>query len=257
MQRLAILAHYDAKNRIRRHTVHYLRALREVADNVAFVSTSKLPSSETDKLGDLCNNVWQLQNVGFDFGMWRYAIERLELSGVDELVLTNSSVIGPVTPLEGAFAKMAREACDFWAMTDNAEIAWHLQSYFMVFRRGAFTSSCFREFFGSVLGYRNKDQVIRSYEVGLTVYLAERGLRPKALVPFTDVVPKRRQDPKRTRTNTTCCYPLRLLQLGMPFVKVELLRDNPAHVPLKPVHAFLANAGYDADLIELDKTEVR
>ena len=56
-------------------------------------------------------------------------------------------------------------------MTDSFEIRWHVQSYFLVIKRRALQSLAFSQFFNAVLPYRDKDQVIRSYELGLTRFL--------------------------------------------------------------------------------------
>jgi hypothetical protein len=94
-----------------------------------------------------------------------------------------------------------------------------------------------------------------SYEVGLTTFLVEQGLVPGALVPiesWATWVERRRMDLER-RWNPTLFYPKKLLSLGMPFVKMMLLRDNVGQVPLEPVYRAMADAGYDLDLIELDR----
>ncbi len=53
--------------------------------------------------------------------------------------------------------------------------------------------------------------------------------------------------------NPTLFHPERLLSLGMPFVKMMLLRDNPGNVPLAPIYRAMATAGYDLRLVELDR----
>jgi hypothetical protein len=57
--------------------------------------------------------------------------------------------------------------------------------------------------------------------------------------------------------NLTCLAPMQLLHHGMPYVKVELLRDNPARVDLRPVWRALDMAGYDRGLVEFDRPAVR
>jgi len=56
------------------------------------------------------------------------------------------------------------------------------------------------------------------------------------------------------RWNPTLFHPEKLLSLGVPYVKVMLLRDNVGRVPLAPVYRSLAASGYDLRLIELDRT---
>jgi lipopolysaccharide biosynthesis protein len=191
------------------------------------------------------------ENVGLDFGMWRHALERVDLGAWDELVLANSSVFGPLTPLARAFERMAPSDCDFWGMTNNHELAPHIQSYFLVFRRAALASTAFGRFWQGVLPYESKWQITLSYEVGLTTYLVENGLRPALVAPVEELpVPFWRRD---VVGNPTCRFPVLLLEEGVPFVKVELLRENPLGVPLWPIYRWMQRRGYDLGLVEFDR----
>jgi hypothetical protein len=46
--------------------------------------------------------------------------------------------------------------------------------------------------------------------------------------------------------------PFALLDHGVPYVKVELLRDNPHQIPLARVRARMAASGYPLDLLDRD-----
>jgi rhamnosyltransferase len=178
--------------------------------------------------------------------MWAQAIRNLDLRAWDELVLTNSSIIGPVTPLAEAFERMRGTDCDFWGMSDTLAIDYHIQSFFLVFRSSLLKSGQIERFFASVLPYRHKLQVIRSYELGLTQFLLDQGFVPAALASVYD---------RRLRLgsgNPSIRTPMTLLGLGVPYVKVELLRDNPERLRLGPVRARMASLGCPVDLLELD-----
>jgi len=253
-RRLAIFAHYDAQGRVKRHVQYHLRALREVCDTVWFVSSASLSPGELGTAAALTDRAWTRENVGFDFGMWREALGQANLSEWDELVLTNSSVFGPLWPLTRAFETMQRSSCDVWAMTDNVERGWHLQSYFLVFRARCLRSDAFRRFWDSVELLRDKREVIESYEVGLSRFLTDEGFEADALVPERSLPPRPLSHWLRRPQffNPTLVQPLALLERGMPYVKVELLRDNPMEQPLEPVLRAMGRAGYDRSLIEID-----
>jgi lipopolysaccharide biosynthesis protein len=254
--RVAFFAHYDAGDRVRPYVTEHLARLRPMAERIVFVSTSRLPESEVQKLRPYAETILLKDNAGFDFGMWQHALERTDLGHCDELILTNSSVFGPIHPLGPIFGRMNDSTCDFWGMTDNFEYRWHLQSYFLVFRQRALQSDAFRAFFRSVLPYRDKGPVVLGYEVGLTSFLVENGLRPGAVAPvesWASWASRRRMDLERS-WNPTLFHPEKLLSLGMPYVKVMLLRDNVGRVPLAPVYRAMATSGYDLRLIDLDRT---
>jgi rhamnosyltransferase len=246
MRRLALFAHYDAQAEVKPYIVYYLQRLREVCDDVIFISNSALPERETAKVEALCSRVLLRDNVGYDFGMWRDGLEAIELQGWDELVLTNSSIFGPIHPLDAALRRMSEVACDFWGMTESKEIGWHLQSYFLVFRERVLASSAFREFWKGVLPYRDKHQVVRSYEIGLSTFLREQGFAAAAFVPASEI-PVRWFH--RYPSNPTLEHAEFLIRYGMPFVKVQLLRENPFDRQLAPIYAALEAAGYDGSLV--------
>lgn len=255
MKRIALFAHFDGQNEVKPYIVEFLRRLRPCCDDVVFVSTATLGQAELDKVRPFCGRVLLRENVGFDFCMWQDALRDLDISDVDELVLTNSSVFGPIFPLAPIFERMTASAADFWGMTDNFAITWHLQSYFLVLKRRVLTSPLFAQFFASVLPFRDKWQVVRSYEVGLSKFLTENGFEGAAFAALGSWVddPERRDRIARARLDSTIFFPLELLQSGMPFVKAALLRENPGRVPLEPVRELMRRSGYSTELVRFDR----
>ncbi len=255
--RLCLFAHFDAQGEIKPFIVHYLRQLRETCDEVVFITVSAPPAHELSKLEGLVTEVLHKDNEGYDFAMWQLALAGRDLSAYDEVLLTNSSVFGPLWPLARSFERMASVACDVWGMTESPEIDWHLQSYFLLFRRAAHQSPWFKTFWDSVVPYRSKFQAIRSYEIGLSVFLRERGLCLVSLAPLPPPPPRTLADRWHGRHpptgNPTCGRPADLIDAGMPLVKVELLRDNPMDVDLRPVHQQIARSGYDLGLLVYDR----
>ncbi|MBK7399927.1 MAG: hypothetical protein IPJ34_27670 [Myxococcales bacterium] len=253
MRRLAIFAHFDPNDRVRPYVHHHLAGLKRSCERVVFVSTSALSASEQASLSPVCSDVFLRENVGLDFAMWKHALERVSLDEVDELVLTNSSVYGPLgDQLERAFASMAGVDCDVWGVTDSMDMDWHLQSYFLVFRRAAHASEAFRRFWAHVLPMKTKSQIIRSYELGLTSFFVESGFRLASLMPYGTFPPPPTLARLRgaRRGNPTIFHPLELLERGSPYVKVELFRDNRFGFDLSALRAAMAARGFDLALID-------
>jgi len=258
MKRVAVYAHYDAQGLVRRYVLHYLAELRRVVDEIWFVSTGALSEAELEKVRDLCARAWVRPNVGYDFGMWQDALSKLSLDGVDELVLTNSSVFGPLGSFEPLFARMADSPADMWGATENYDHARHLQSYFVVMRKRLLQSAAFRQFWSSVLPYSNKRQVILSYEIGMSIFFRDQGFELEAAVNVPTLYGV---EPGsiwwkpicQVTGNPTMRNGAELIGLGLPLVKVELLRDNPFRVKLRKVYAAIERSGYDVGLIEFDR----
>jgi len=254
VNRLAIFAHFDAHDRVKNHIIDYLSKLKAECERIVFVSTSALPPEESEKVLRIADQVILAENVGFDFGMWRHALDRIDWQNSDEIVFANSSVLGPVFPLRPIFDQMSTPACDFWGMTDCDELSWHLQSYFLVIRRPLIVSPHFARFWDSVLPFRNKLQVTLSYEIGLSTYFRDQGFKAGAFAPVDAWAPPAiRRRMRRTRAfNPTLFYPLELLAVGMPFVKVSLLKENVGRLPLGPVREAMRAAGYDMSLVDVE-----
>lgn len=256
MRRLTLFAHYDAKAEVKPFILHYLDRLREISDRIVFVSTSPLSDDEQKKLAPTCSDVLLVENIGLDFGMWKRALEVVPVDGFDELILANSSVFGPFGSLSPIVDRMGAIPCDFWGINDNIELGWHIQSYFLVFRQNALRSRAFSDFWKHMLLMRTKEQVIRSYEVGLSTYLTESGLRAAVVAPLACLQPLpfvQRIVGGGSRRNPTVYHPIELIDLGMPFAKIELLRDNPARVDTKRVYERMRDEGYDLRLVEFDR----
>ena len=247
MKRVAIYAHYGASAKVALHVFHFLGELRSLGFEICFVSNSPVSPESQTEISKVCQKIILRENTGLDFSMWQAALAGYDLSTLDELLLTNSSIIGHLQPLAPLWQNPLVSQCDFWGLTDNDEITLHLQSYFLVFHKNVIRSECFARFWKSVLPYADKDQVIRSYEVGLTTWLEQNGFNWKALYHQYDLF-KRYAESRKKRSfsskvldrlkrrgvpaqlpgrNTTLYYPDLLILSGMPFLKASLLKDQP------------------------------
>ena len=277
-RRLLLYAHFDPEDVVRDYVVHALRAMRPSCSSIRFATTSRLPEPERQKLASYVDECRELENVGFDFFMWKRTLEPGDVETYDEIVLMNSSVYGPFCDPSSMFDAMAQEPCDAWGITENLEFDWHVQSYFMVFRKPILESDAFGAFWGSVLPHRSKRQVIRSYELGLSQWLRDNGFTVRALCPWNRVVTYLESNRHRAfvfdrnlpralwlavRTaaflrrwlpwfpiatvNPTIAFPEELLELGVPFLKLEVMRDNPFGRDVEAIRWKLKSLGYPTD----------
>jgi rhamnosyltransferase len=251
-KRLGIFAHYDAQDEVRPSIEHYVRHLRAECDELVFVSTSALADVELAKVRPYCREAILRPNVGFDFAMWQLGLQRVDLDAFDEVVLANSSVLGPVRPLGDLFRRMAKIPCDFWGVTESREHCVHLQSYFLVFRARVLRSNAFRTFFEAVLPFTDKQQVIYSYELSLTRWFEEQGFTWTAAFPYAHFEGQGPRGAKEPLNPAVLCA-AQLLRLGDPFVKAEVFRLTPSLVRLRDVQRALAATGYGDELLRLDR----
>lgn len=224
--RVVIIAHYAEGPSPSPRFMRFVAGLATVCDRCFVVSTSPLRNDAAERLGLPRDQVITRPNVGFDFASWRDALARGVAHDADELVLTNSSLIGPVRPLAEIFAEIEQRPCDFWGLTEGRSPRPHLQSYFLVFRRRALEHPAFAAFFAGVRDLTDKAEVVREYELTLTERLSAAGLRSDVLLRYHDVL-RYVWGPLagfRNGANLTYHFPLALIDLGFPFMKVEALR---------------------------------
>lgn len=262
-KRACVFAHFDRDDVVDEYVLFYLNQLLSVAKHIVFVSTASLPESEIAKVESLGVKAIVRENVGYDFYSYKVGLDNLVLEAYEELILCNDSVYGPFYPVVDLFEKDAISQCDFWGVTDNYEINYHLQSYFLVFRRVAFFCDAFRRFWAELEILEDKLEIIRRYEIGLSQRLLQAELVAKSVYPVDKINPLRfyilwliqfvKKKSHRVftiefyknlfknlmglkaaatlRVNTTHEDWRHLLESGSsPFVKIELLRDNPCNI---------------------------
>jgi len=257
MKRVCVFAHYDLQDSLDDYVLYYLNRLQDTVDLLLFVTVSSLCQSDIDELSSLGFRVIQRDNVGYDFYGYKTGIDQLDLDDYDELVLCNDSVYGPFVDLAELNDKMRARGADFWGITENYEYAHHLQSYYLCFTRKVLQSSEFSNFWHELEVLENKREIIRRYEVGLSQRLLNQGFRAEALVSF-----ERESKLRRVRSSwrqylrtvrrrwldrefyldvfhilfsgrqiavnpTHMEWKSLLTDHHSPFVKIELLRDNP------------------------------
>jgi lipopolysaccharide biosynthesis protein len=258
--KIAVFAHYDPAGVVHDFVTYYLQALRDAGFAIVFVSNCPdLAMASLQRVLSLSALVLLRANVGYDFGAFKDGIGELgELSRFQQVVLANDSVYGPLFDLREVLARCDAGA-DVWGMTDSRDGGYHLQSYFLLFRDRALADPGLKTFFGSVRPVQSKDWVIRRYEIGLTQAMRRAGLRCAALFPYEEAAaafvrtvvtseaarrsgtsePNRRYSAQMLRMlargaplNATHFFWIELVsKLRCPFIKRELLIDNPAGAP--------------------------
>ncbi len=260
---LCIFAHYDKQDRVDDYVLYALLKLREIGSDIIFVSTSATLGDDCiSKLSPYCNQIVVRENRGYDFGSWKLGIEYAEnLSAYQRLILANDSVYGPLHDLRDLFLDMPQQGAAVWGITDSYELKHHLQSYFLVFERAALENPAFTEFWRSIPFYRFKRSIIRDGEIGLSTKLSRAGLRMAAAYgygalrqshPEVILEAERRSIFAGPRNPTRSLWDFLVRDCGCPFLKVDVLRDNPESSPVvsdwSQILASVSN--YDPQFIE-------
>jgi len=281
--KVCIFSHFDRRGHIWPHTRDYIDALIEEGFAVVFVSNSASLNSDSEAFATSRSAAIILRrNKGYDFGAYRDGLLHLGegVHGLKCLIFANDSVYGPFIPLRSMLNRMDFSIMDVWMATDSWQTRYHGQSYFMAFGPTALKHFAFMSFWSSVPNLIFKRSIIRHCEVGLTQHFLSAGLRVGAVWRYLDLVAQISSrhlendslDPydapmlaliqsaqkNRAGLNSTHQLWLELLRNEFPFIKRELLRDNPAKVEgLSAWHQIVGKtnlAAYDAIILHLAQT---
>ncbi len=257
--RPCVFAHWDGAGEVRPHVLHYLRELGAAGLSVLFVSNAgSLRPEALAAVQALCSGVLIRRNVGYDFGAWREGFEALGLPrpGTELAVMANDSVYGPLTPIGDLLDRIDLAQADVWGCTESWQSRYHLQSYFLAFAPHVLASRAWAAFWAGVRPVPNKHYVIRHYEIGLSQALIRAGFTCRAVWPYPAL---EGQAPRRRNTfNPTSDLWHPLLRAQFPFIKRELLRDNPMRVPgVAEWRDACRELGLDTTLVERDLERLR
>jgi len=276
MTRAIIFVHYDRDNIVDDYVYYYLKELQKNASHLIFISTAQLLKKDIDNLSLYCSEVILRENIGYDFMSYKTGLSSFNYQEYDELVICNDSVYGPLFPLEDIFENMHHHPCDFWGITDNTDFHYHLQSYFIVFKKSVIQSKPFKDFWEQVKVLHKKDDIIQKYEIGLTKILLDNGFSSSVYTKFqptnmqsififlkkftlskivnkiTAILSGKDKLKRLGKVNTTHHFWKEILISGkVPFIKIELLRDNPMKIDIANFKDTIESvSNYDTHLIK-------
>ena len=118
--RLAIYFFYDKRGIVDRYVPYFLDDLKKNVSEIFIVCNGKLTPDGKEQL-EKYGHVMVRENKGFDVWAYKTALDQYgwdRLAGFDEVVMTNSTLMGPVRPLQEMFDAMAQNPeLDFWGLT--------------------------------------------------------------------------------------------------------------------------------------------
>lgn len=255
VRRLCLFAGYDADGVVDDYVVDYVRELSRHAD-VHYWADSEMSASELKKLDGVAVTATASRHGEYDFGSYRRLVEAVgwdTIEQYDEMLLVNDSGY-LLCQLDDVFDRMRGKEADWWGLQATKGLAqtrrlaanlfqepipmervrsalvdaferdyvydFHVGSYFLAYRKPVIEDPEFRRYFSSITSQREKRNIIKMYEIGLTRWLIHHGHSfdtfVSKLYPFHPVY--------------TDWY-FRLLDEGFPLLKRFLLTQNHYNVP--------------------------
>ena len=233
MTDVCLFAHFDRDSIVDPYVLRYLAGLKQLSFSIVFISTSPLGRDAQSALSPHCDDVILRADTGADFGSWAAGLRKHANSIGGRLLLANDSVYGPIGDLQPALARLTAQPCDFYGMVESSATTPHLQSWFVLLENRVVKSAAFQTVFARPFEVMNKDEIIRSGEIGLSSGLRAAGFRYRALYQPTQAGPVARNLPFNPMN-----YLWRELiaEAGVPFLKIGAVRN---YVDEAEVQAFL------------------
>jgi hypothetical protein len=240
---LLLLVHFDVDGIVDPHVLLALDTYLGAGIDVCFIAVdlddeALAPAHE--------RSVWVVRRTSNDplrdFGAWDRALQLLgteRLAAYRRIVLANDSAYFPVRDPSELLQELRTTPLDLWAATDSFSGGrYHLQSFMLSLSPQALAV------LGPELSRRavespepTKLALIQRFEAGLTAFALEAGLSVgafRSVAAIEDLASALSPPYPRplarlgiTITNQTHHAWRSALEAGLPYLKVELLRDNP------------------------------
>ena len=173
-------------------------------------------------------------NIGKDFGGYKDAFHyfQAEIAQAEHVFLGNDSLVGPLFPSD-YFQRLCDAPSGVWAPTESFDRSYHLQSSHLLFA-GREAIDLAQGFFRKYKFYRNRDNIIRFGEIGISQWCLRQSCLMGAFYPLGLLAEKKKTDVVKGEkkdfwldVNSQHFYFDTLLDERFPFVKRELLTTNP------------------------------
>lgn len=214
---VCLFAQYDPEGRIRPHVLHYLRALVSAGWRIhlAVSGAEAMDPAAAPELSALGVDIHLRPNGGLDFGAWRDLLRAGVAGEAERVLLANDSVFGPMADISPAVRAMRDRQLDAWGFVESREHGRHLQSWFIELTAEALARPAVARVFDQPFETMGKREIVARGELALGAAMRAEGLS------FAGVH-------SASGPTNPMHYSWRTLLTGsVPFLKAELVRDNP------------------------------
>lgn len=158
------------------HVQVYLSELVRQFDEVIYLHNDDMPLADLDRdwLRERSIISMPVRNEGLDFGMWLKAWNTLAIENYQYVCLANDSCV-LIRKLDDLLAWLRSCPDGLYGVTASVQIAYHLQSYFLVIKGRHSIRLAGEHFSATGLIKTGYEDVVRQYEIGLSRLFLERG----------------------------------------------------------------------------------
>jgi hypothetical protein len=188
--RVVLYVHYAASGRVSEMVMRQVESLAEAGFAVVFItSASAVPEADWMAVKRVAALVVQRRNFGLDFGAWHDVAPevRRRWAGLNELMLANDSVLGPIHALGPVIEALRTGGNGLFGLTESVQGGPHLQSY-MLLARGPAAVRDLMQFVSGVTISHSKWLLIQFSELRFARWMRRRGHRVASLFGYDRLV---------------------------------------------------------------------
>lgn len=245
-QEVCLFVTYAPLGQISDYTRHYMDALR--AEGVRVIAchiVHSLDIVQATTLLDAADATVLRLDGGYDFAAWADVLTvHPQLWQADRLYFLNDSIIGPFGGLGPVLDGIRSRNAGFFALSECTNTGYHAQSFFFGWNRTNLQSAALRAFWDGVVVERDKTRVVLEYEYRIAPLSSDLPDASQQIVFGMETALGARPG------LISCINPThhawrRLLEIGFPFVKTDLLRDGVFNIDTDGWEAVCADHGAD------------
>lgn len=218
----AIFAAYSSDGTIPDYVITYIKALKEIAPNIIYITDNSIKRNEIKKLTPYVTRLEAKRHGEYDWGSYKRGFNWLKennyLQNTDKLILANDSSLLIAESLKPILNTMPDDV-DLYGITANQDGTYHLQSYFLILNKELHNHPLFAEYLNAVKKQKDGLTVAYRYEVPFTQFITDLGYKSAAYIPYEQL--------SHLPLNDKNCYPLTLLkQYNAPFLKMRTFTNR-------------------------------
>lgn len=244
--RIALYVHYTVSGHISGMVARQVEALAQAGFSVVFISSaSRIPHQDWATIRRLSALLVQRRNFGLDFGAWHDVVPEIgrRWPGIEELMLANDSVLGPIHGLEPVIQAMRSGGDGMFGLTESLQGGPHLQSY-MLLARGPAAVRDLTQFLSSVTISHSKWLLIQFTELQLARWMRRRHHRVASVFGYDRLVRAALADPREHYRLMATQPGLQGLAQMAPEDAVALLYQWPVNPTRQFWHLLATRFGY-------------
>ncbi len=189
--RLGIYFFFDMDGIVDSFITYFINDLMKSLDRLVIVCNGKLTPEGMDKFKEFTSDIIVRENEGLDVWAYKTGLEFIgwkECETYDEIILCNSTSMGPVYPFTNMFEEMKSKDLDFWGITKTHKVEGydfeynpygylpeHVQSYFIVYRKSLIQSADLHRYWDNMPQIKSYNQSVGLYESAFTKVFADKG----------------------------------------------------------------------------------